>query len=67
MSLSKHAEEVVSSAYVRGDAQFFERRLKLVGGLRAEQTNVQGEGRLLDPTRNFQRGSLWTIGLKGSF
>ncbi len=55
-NFSKHAEEVVSSAYARGDVQFFERRLKLVGGLRAEQTNVKGEGRLLDPRRNFQRG-----------
>jgi iron complex outermembrane recepter protein len=27
----------------------------LVGGIRAEQTNVRGEGRLLDPTLNFQR------------
>ena len=57
MSLAKHADHGISSAYVRGDAQFFDRRLKLVGGLRAEQTNVQGEGRLLDPTRNFQRNA----------
>ncbi|MES2697519.1 MAG: hypothetical protein V4773_28900 [Verrucomicrobiota bacterium] len=55
VELSKHAEEVISSAYIRGDLQLIERRLKLVGGLRAEQTNVQGEGRLIDPTLNFQR------------
>ncbi|MBI5769578.1 MAG: carboxypeptidase regulatory-like domain-containing protein [Verrucomicrobia bacterium] len=52
---SKYAEEVISSAYLRGDLQFFERRLKLVGGIRAEQTNVKAEGRLLDPTLNYQR------------
>lgn len=55
VELSKHAEEVISSAYVRGDLQLLDRRLKLVGGIRAEQTNVSGEGRLIDPTRNFQR------------
>jgi iron complex outermembrane receptor protein len=55
VGFSKHAEEVVSAAYLRGDVQFFDRRLKLVGGLRAEQTNVKGEGRLLDPRRNFQK------------
>jgi len=55
VELSKHAEEVISSAYVRGDMQLFERRLKLVGGVRVEQTNVSGEGRLIDPTRNFQQ------------
>jgi len=52
---SKHAEEIISSGYLRGDVQFFNRRLKLVGGVRAEQTNVKAEGRLLDPTLNFQR------------
>ena len=54
---SKYAEELVASAYIRGDAHLFAGRLKLVGGLRAEQTNVKGEGRLIDPTRNFQRDS----------
>ena len=42
---SKLAEETISSAYLRGDVQFFERRLKLVGGLRAEQTNVKARAR----------------------
>ncbi|MDO8539521.1 MAG: TonB-dependent receptor [Opitutaceae bacterium] len=55
VTASKHAEEVVSSAYVRGDVALFNRRLKLVGGLRGEQTNVKAEGALTDPTRNFQR------------
>lgn len=55
VALSKYAAEVVSAAYLRADAAFFNRRLKLVGGLRAEQTNVKAEGPLTDPTRNFQR------------
>ncbi len=54
VELSKHAEEVISSAYVRGDVQLMESRLKFVGGVRLEQTNVKGEGRLIDPTLNFQ-------------
>ncbi len=55
VNLSKHAEELVSAAYLRGDVQLLDRRLKLVGGLRAEQTNIEAEGPLNDPTRNFQR------------
>jgi iron complex outermembrane receptor protein len=55
ISGSKHIEEVVSSAYLRGDVNLLARRLKLVGGLRVEQTNASGEGPLTDPTRNFQR------------
>ena len=54
---SKRAEELVSSAYVRGDVALFNRRLKLVSGLRAEQTNVDAEGPLNDPTRNYQRNA----------
>jgi iron complex outermembrane receptor protein len=57
VSRSKRAEETVSSAYVRGDLALLERRLKLVGGLRAEQTNIEAEGPLTDPTLNFQRDS----------
>jgi TonB-dependent receptor len=52
---SKYAEEVIAAAYVRGDVQFFNGRLKVVTGVRVEQTNVEGQGQLIDPTRNFQR------------
>jgi iron complex outermembrane recepter protein len=52
---SKNARELVSSAYLRGDIALFERRLKLVGGIRAEQTNIEAQGALTDPTRNYQR------------
>jgi TonB-dependent receptor len=52
---SKHAKEIISSAYFRGDIQPLQRRLKLVGGVRAEQTNITAFGPLNDPTLNFQR------------
>lgn len=52
---SKRAEETISALYVRGDLQLFDRRLKLVGGVRGEQTNDKAWGPLTDPTRNFQR------------
>jgi TonB-dependent receptor len=49
---SKRAEELVSAAYLRADLQFFENRLKLVGGVRVEQTNIEAEGPLTDPSLN---------------
>lgn len=52
---SKRAEETVSAAYFRVDSEFFKRRLKLVAGLRAEQTNIDALGPLNDPTKNYQR------------
>lgn len=55
ITLSKRAEEIVSSAYLRGDVAFLARRLKFTGGLRAEQTNIEAEGPLTDVTRNYQR------------
>jgi TonB-dependent receptor len=55
VSNSKYAEEVISAGFLRGDISFFKRRLKFVGGLRAEQTSVNAEGPLSDPTRNVQR------------
>ncbi len=55
ISLSKRTEEIISSAYLRGDLSLLNRRLKLVGGLRGEQTNVKAEGPATDPTLNFQR------------
>ena len=61
VALSKYAQETISSAYLRGDAAFLEHRLKLTGGVRAEQTNVQAEGPLTDPTGNYQRRPDGTI------
>ncbi|MBI4623662.1 MAG: carboxypeptidase regulatory-like domain-containing protein [Verrucomicrobia bacterium] len=61
ITLSKYAEEVISSAYVRGDVALRDRRLKLTGGVRAEQTNVTAAGPLNDLTRNYQRDARGTI------
>ena len=55
VTASKFAAETVSSVYIRGDVELLQRRLKLIGGVRAEQTNVSADGPLNDPTRNFQR------------
>ena len=57
VSLSNHAGEILSSAYLRGDLPLFHNRLKFVGGVRAEQTNIDAAGPLTDPTRNFQRNA----------
>ncbi|HUR59733.1 MAG TPA: TonB-dependent receptor [Opitutaceae bacterium] len=54
-TLSKHAQELVTAAYIRGDAAFMQHRLKITTGVRAEQTNVRGEGPLNDPTLNYRR------------
>ena len=55
VNLQRYADEVITAAFLRVDAQFFARRLKLTGGYRAEQTNVSGEGPLTDPTRDYRR------------
>ncbi|MDO8541768.1 MAG: TonB-dependent receptor [Opitutaceae bacterium] len=52
---SKVTKELVSAAYFRADLQFLENRLKIVTGIRAEQTNIEAEGPLTDPSRNLQR------------
>lgn len=52
---SKLASEIISSVFLRADTSFFQSRLKLVGGLRAEQTNVTAQGSLQDNTLNYQR------------
>ncbi|MBM3854745.1 MAG: hypothetical protein FJ399_16595, partial [Verrucomicrobia bacterium] len=61
ITLSKYAQEVISAAFVRGDAAWLGRRLRLTGGVRAEQTNVRAEGPLTDPTRNYQRDARGAI------
>jgi TonB-dependent receptor len=54
---SKHAQEQVTSAYVRGDVSLLERKLKITTGLRAEQTNIDAEGPLNNPTGNNQKAA----------
>lgn len=61
VQLSAYAQEVISSAYIRGDVALFNHRLKLTGGVRAEQTNIKAEGPLTDLSRNFQRSANGTI------
>lgn len=57
VSFSKRVQEVISAGYFRMDASFFRRRLKLIAGVRAEQTNIKAQGPLNDPTLNYQRGA----------
>ncbi|MBL9190454.1 MAG: carboxypeptidase regulatory-like domain-containing protein [Opitutaceae bacterium] len=57
VNASKWSEEMISAAYLRGDVSLLEGRLKLVGGLRGEQTNIEAEGPLNDPSRNVQRSA----------
>jgi len=52
---SKRAQEIISAAYLRADLGLFQNRLKLTGGIRAEQTNIAAQGPLTDPTLDFQR------------
>jgi len=54
---SKFAQEGISSAYLRADAAFFQRRLQVVGGARVEQTNIAAQGPLTDLTLNVRRDS----------
>ncbi len=55
ISNSKHSEELISAVYLRGDLRLLDTRLRLTGGVRAEQTNISAEGPLTDPTRNYRR------------
>ena len=59
--------ERISAGYLRGDAAAFDRRIKLVAGVRAEQTNIEAEGPLSDPTLNYQRdaGGRVVLGANG--
>jgi iron complex outermembrane receptor protein len=52
---SRYTQETITAAFIRGDLHLFQNRLKLVGGVRAEQTNIKGLGQLNDPTRNIRR------------
>ncbi|MBL9206778.1 MAG: TonB-dependent receptor [Opitutaceae bacterium] len=58
---SKHAEETIAAIYLRGDLAFVNRRLKLVGGVRAEQTTIRAQGPLSDATLNYQRDSAGSV------
>lgn len=55
VTASKYAEELISAAYLQGDVSLLERRLRIVGGVRAEQANIDASGFLTDLSRNVQR------------
>jgi len=57
VSFSKWAQETISSGYFRADVSLLSNQLKLIGGVRAEQTNVNAQGALTDPTGNFLKGA----------
>lgn len=52
---SKRTHETISALFWRNDLSLFRNRLKLVVGVRAEQTNIDAQGPLNDPTRAYQR------------
>lgn len=54
-SFSRRANEIISAAFLRADTSLFQYRMKIVVGLRAEQTNIKAEGPLTDPTGAYQR------------
>lgn len=62
---SRFIRELISAGYIRADTSLMEGRLKVVGGLRAEQTNIEGEGNLIDATANYQRDAAGNV-LRGS-
>ena len=49
-------KETISSVYLRGDARLLQNRLTLVGGVRMEHTNSEGEGPLVDNTALYRKG-----------
>jgi TonB-dependent receptor len=51
----KQLEETISAAYVRGDVKFFDNRLRLVGGVRMEQTHDDGRGVRNDLRATYQQ------------
>ena len=58
---SRSTGEVISAAFVRGDVAALDRRLRLVGGLRAEQTNTLAFGPLNDPSLNYRRDAAGNV------
>ena len=58
---SRASEELVSAAFLRGDLQLLERRLKLIGGVRVEQTNTEAFGPLNEPALNYRRDAAGNV------
>jgi iron complex outermembrane recepter protein len=64
-NFSKRAEETIAAAFIRGDVNLLSNRLHITGGVRAEQTNIDAEGPLTDPTLAYQRDSSGNV-LRGA-
>jgi TonB-dependent receptor len=58
---SRAASELVSSVFLRGDLRLFDQRLRLVAGVRAEQTNTEAFGPLNDPSLNYRRDAAGNV------
>lgn len=54
---SEHFNETITAYYARADVSFFRNRLQLVGGVRFEHTDDNGEGRLNVPDNVWQRNA----------
>ena len=54
---SKKLEETISAAYLRADARLLNNRLWLVGGVRYERTDDQGQGPKVDPAAQFVKNA----------
>lgn len=52
---TRRANETISAGFVRIDTSAWQNRVRLVGGVRAEQTNIRAEGPFTDPTLNYLR------------
>ncbi len=57
MTNSEFLQEAVSAAYLQAEAGLLHNRLKVLTGVRFEQTNTKGEGVRLDPAAVFQRNA----------
>ena len=57
VNASKRIEEIISAAFLRADVSLLQNRLRVTGGVRAEQTNIDAEGPRIDPTLAYQRDS----------
>lgn len=57
LNASEYVEETVSAAYLQAEARFLRNRLTVLTGVRFEQTDVEGQGLLFDPSAPFVRNA----------
>ena len=58
---SRATSELVSAAFLRGDLRLLDQRLRVVAGVRAEQTNTEAFGPLNDPSLNYRRDAAGNV------